>query len=144
MVSKLKLVVVIIVLISMVGGGVLLFGQENRPTEQSNILTTSYESITVENSTTSVFTEIMVIAENKDSVTVDNKTVDIVYVGSTKPLLLNPELTEREKTVQLDRDTINSRQPLVIESSITDFNVETVKIYIEVDGETQYIKVPVE
>lgn len=128
----------------MVGGGVLLFGQENRPTEQSNILTTSYESITVENSTTSVFTEIMVIAENKDSVTVDNKTVDIVYVGSTKPLLLNPELTEREKTVQLDRDTINSRQPLVIESSITDFNVETVKIYIEVDGETQYIKVPVE
>lgn len=144
MVSKLKLVVVIIVLISMVGGGVLLFGQENRPTEQSNIITTSYESITVENSTTSVFTEIMVIAENKDSVTVDNKTVDIVYVGSTKPLLLNPELTEREKTVQLDRDTINSRQPLVIESSITDFNVETVKIYIEVDGETQYIKVPVE
>lgn len=128
----------------MVGGGVLLFGQENRPTEQSNIITTSYESITVENSTTSVFTEIMVIAENKDSVTVDNKTVDIVYVGSTKPLLLNPELTEREKTVQLDRDTINSRQPLVIESSITDFNVETVKIYIEVDGETQYIKVPVE
>lgn len=128
----------------MVGGGVLLFGQENRPTEQSNILTTSYDSVTVENSTTSVFTEIMVIAENKDSVTVDNKTVDIVYVGSTKPLLLNPELTEREKTVQLDRDTINSRQPLVIESSITDFNVETVKIYIEVDGETQYIKVPVE
>jgi hypothetical protein len=128
----------------MVCGGVLLFGQENRPTEQSNILTTSYDSVTVENSTTSVFTEIMLIAENKDSVTVNNKTVDIVYVGSTKPLLLNPELTEREKTVQLDRDTINPRQPLVIESSITDFNVETVKIYIEVDGETQYIKLPVE
>lgn len=139
---KLKLLFIIALIVSAVGiGYVITNNQESSTTEAKNLQVIPIN----ENEVNQEYITPTISTQNIDKpLEITNKKIRVVYKGSNVPLKLDPELSTKEKTVNLPQTTIRPDTAFTLSIEKPDnYYIKSIKLYIEIENKKRYMEVPI-